>query len=123
MQEFIPLIDADARLLINYFRKNMIEEDMENNPMIQLSHDVSDNSKLGESRNSSYDTCQKMMVIDDFYLQRICFRIIFQDEQQLDHLHLIFENNPVCTYEEIDEISCQTNYLWFSKHSIHFHHY
>ncbi len=37
----------------------MIEEDIEDNMMIQLSHEVSGNTSLGDLQNSSYDTCQK----------------------------------------------------------------
>jgi hypothetical protein len=81
----------------------MIEEDIEDNMMIQLSHEVSGNTSLGESRNSSYDTCQKMTIIDGFYLQRIYSRIMDKNEMQLDHLHLIFEDNLVCTYDENDK--------------------
>jgi hypothetical protein len=81
----------------------MIEEDIEDKMMIQLSHDVSGNTSLGKSQNSSYDTFQKMMIIDGFYLQRIYSRIMDKNEMQLDHLHLIFEDNLVCTYDENDK--------------------
>ena len=103
LHEFIPFIDVDVRSFTNYFRKNMIEEDIEDNMMIQLSHEVNANTSLGELQNSSDDTCQKMMIIDGFYLQRIYSRIIDKNEMQLDHLHLIFEDNLVCTYDENDD--------------------
>lgn len=103
LHEFIPFIDVDVRSFPNYFRKNMIEEDNEDNMMIQLSHEASGNTSPGESQNSSYDTCQKMMIIDGFYLQRIYSRIMDENEMQLDHVHLIFEDNLVCTYDENDK--------------------
>ena len=103
LHEFIPFIDVDVRSFTNYFRKNMIEEDIEDNMMIQLSHEVSGNTSLRELQNSSYDTCLKMMIIDGFYLQRIYSRIMDKNEMQLDHLHLIFEDNLVCTYDENDK--------------------
>jgi hypothetical protein len=81
----------------------MSEEVIEDNMMIKLSHEVSGNTSLRELQNSWYDTCQKMMIIDGFYLQRIYSRIMDKNEMQLDHLHLIFEDNLVCTYEENDK--------------------
>ena len=105
LHEFVPFIDVDVRSFTNYFRKNMIEEDIEDNMMIQLSHEVNvnANTSLGDLQNSSDDTCQKMMIIDGFYLQRIYSRIIDKNEMHLDHLHLIFEDNLVCTYDENDK--------------------
>lgn len=103
LHEFFPFIHVDVRSFPNYFRKNMIEGDIEDKMMIQLSHEVSGNTSLGESQNSSYDTFQKMMIIDGFYLQRIYSRIMDKNEMQLDHLHLIFEDNLVCTYDENDK--------------------
>jgi hypothetical protein len=103
LRELAPFIDVDFRSFTDYFRKNMIEEDIEDNMMIQLSHEVKDNTSLGELLDSSGDTCQKMMIIDGFYLQRIYSRIMDKNELQLDHLHLIFEDNLVCTYDENDK--------------------
>ena len=103
LHEFIPFIDVDVRSFTNYFRKNMSEEVIEDNMMIKLSHEVSGNTSLRELQNSWYDTCQKMMIIDGFYLQRIYSRIMDKNEMQLDHLHLIFEDNLVCTYDENDK--------------------
>jgi hypothetical protein len=103
LHEFIPFIDVEVRSFTNYFSKNMSEEDIEDNMMIQLSHEVSGNTSLRELQNSSYDTCQKMIIIDGFYLQRIYSRIMDKNEMQLDHLHLIFEDNLVCTYDENDK--------------------
>jgi len=76
LHEFVPFIDVDVRSFTNYFRKNMIEEDIEDNMMIQLSHEVNANTSLGDLQNSSDDTCQKMVIIDGFYLQRIYSRIM-----------------------------------------------
>ncbi|MFN2433923.1 MAG: DUF6775 family putative metallopeptidase [Nitrososphaeraceae archaeon] len=103
LHEFMPFIDVDVRSFTNYFRKNMSEEDIEDNMMIQLSHEDSGNTSLRELQNSPYDTCQKMMIIDGFYLQRIYSRIMNKNEMQLDHLHLIFEDNLVCTFDEKDK--------------------
>src|SRR5512145_2087709 len=91
LHEFVPFIDVDVRSFTNYFRKNMFEEDMEDNLMIQLSRKVNANTSLGKLQNSTDDTCQKMMIIDGFYLQRIYSRIMDMNEMQLDHLHIIFE--------------------------------
>ena len=103
LHEFVPFIDVDVRSFTNYFRKNMIEEDIEDNMMIQLSHEVNANTSLGDLQDSSDDTCQKMVIIDGFYLQRIYSRIMDKNEMQLDHLHLIFEDNLVCTHDENDK--------------------
>ena len=103
LHEFVPFIDVDVRSFTNYFRKNMVEEDIEDNMMIQLSHEANANTSLGELQSSSGDTYQKMMIIDGFYLQRIYSRIIDGNEMHLDHMHLIFEDKLVCTYDENDK--------------------
>jgi hypothetical protein len=84
----------------------MIDDSYKDNLMIQLPYDNGgDSGKVlpADSQNSSNNSCQKTAIIDGFYLQRIYSRIIDENESQMSHFHLIFEDNLVCTYDEIDK--------------------
>jgi hypothetical protein len=81
----------------------MIEEDVVDNRMVLLSHDFLNTAHQHELQNKSKDIGQKITVIDGFYLQRIYSKIIDENETQLDHLHIIFEDNLICTYDENDQ--------------------
>ncbi|MBC8157372.1 hypothetical protein H7X64_04315 [Armatimonadetes bacterium] len=106
LQEFIPFIDVDVRPFTHHSKKNKIDDSYRDNLMIQLSYDNGGDSSKGspaDSQNSSNNSCQKIAIIDGFYLQRIYSRIIDENESQLSHFHLVFEDNLVCTYDEIDK--------------------
>ena len=84
----------------------MIADSYTDNLIIHLSHhngDDSANGRPADTHNSSDNRCQKTAIIDGFYLQRIYSRIIGDNESQLSHFHLVFEDNLVCTYDEIDK--------------------
>jgi len=66
----------------------------------QLPRDVVQQAEL---RNSSSEVEKTIIFIDGFYLQRIYSKIIDENETQLDHLHIIFEDNLICTYDENDQ--------------------
>ena len=105
LQEFIPFIDVDVRPFTHHSERNMIDDSYKDNLMIQLPYDNrGDSGKVlpADSQNSSNNSCQKTAIIDGFYLQRIYSRIIDENESQMSHFHLIFEDNLVCTYDEID---------------------
>lgn len=106
LQEFMPFIDVDVRPFTHHSKNNMIADSYTDNLMIHLSHDNGDDSANGspaDTHNSSDNRCQKTAIIDGFYLQRIYSRIIDDNESQLSHFHLVFEDNLVCTYDEIDK--------------------
>jgi hypothetical protein len=106
LQEFIPFIDVDVRPFTHHSKNNMIDDCYRDNVMIQLSYDNggdSGNGSLVDSQNSSNNSCQKIAIIDGFYLQRVYSRIINENESQLSHFHLVFEDNLVCTYDEFDK--------------------
>jgi hypothetical protein len=106
LQEFIPFIDVDVRPFTHHSKKKMIDDSDKDNLMIQLSYDNGGDSGNGsptDSQNSSNNSCQKIAIIDGFYLQRIYSRIIHENESQLSHFHLVFEDNLLCTYDEIDK--------------------
>jgi hypothetical protein len=92
-----------VRSFAYYFRKNKAEDDIVDNMMMQLSHEFLDTNHLRGLKNSSCDIGQKITFIDGFYLQRIYSRIIDKNEMQLNHLHIIFEDNLVCTHDENDK--------------------
>ena len=71
--------------------------------MIIPPHEVLDTAHLHEQHNSPSDISQKVTFIDGFYLQRIYSRIIDEKELQLNHLHVVFEDNLVCTHDENDK--------------------
>ena len=106
LQEFIPFIDVDVRPFTHHSKNNMIDDCYRDNVMIQLSYDNggdSGNGSLVDSQNSSNNSCQKIAIIDGFYLQRVYSRIINENESQMSHFHLVFEDNLVCTYDEFDK--------------------
>lgn len=106
LQEFMPLIDVEVRPFTHHSQNNMIDGNYRDNLMIQLSHDNGDDSGKGspaDSHNSSNNRYKKTEIIDGFYLQRIYSRIIDDNESHLSHFHLVFEDNLVCTYDEIDK--------------------
>lgn len=106
LQEFIPFIDVDVRPFTHHSKNNMIDDCYGDNVMIQLSYDNGGDSGNGspvDSQNSSNNSCQKIAIIDGFYLQRVYSRIINENESQLSHFHLVFEDNLVCTYDEFDK--------------------
>ena len=106
LQEFMPFIDVDVRPFSHHSQNNMIDGNYRDNLMIQLSHDNGDDSGKGspaDSHNSSNNRYKKTEIIDGFYLQRIYSRIIDDNESHLSHFHLVFEDNLVCTYDEIDK--------------------
>ena len=106
LQEFMPFIDVDVRPFTHHSQNNMIDGNYRDNLMIQLSHDNGDDSGKGspaDSHNSSNNRYKKTEIIDGFYLQRIYSRIIDDNESHLSHFHLVFEDNLVCTYDEIDK--------------------
>jgi hypothetical protein len=70
--------------------------------MIQLSHGIRDSLYHREPQYSRINIGQKLTVIDGFYLQRIYSRIIDEKEMHSTHLHAIFEDDLVCTYDEND---------------------
>ena len=104
LHEFLPFVNLDIRPftfdLKNLIDDNHIESSM-NEPSDNNSAD-GDNDDLGKSQNSSRYGCPKIVIIDGFYLQRIYSRIIDENESQLSHVHLVFEDNLVCTYNEND---------------------
>lgn len=106
LQEFMPFIDVDVRPFTHHSQNNMIDGNYRDNLMIQLSHDNGDDSGKGspaDSHNSYNNRYKKTEIIDGFYLQRIYSRIIDDNESHLSHFHLVFEDNLVCTYDEIDK--------------------
>lgn len=106
LQEFIPFIDVDVRPFTHHSKNNMIDDSSRDNVMIQLSYDNGGDSGIGspaDSQNLSNNSCQKIAIIDGFYLQRIYSRIIDENESQLSHFHLVFEDNLVCTFDENDK--------------------
>jgi hypothetical protein len=106
LQEFMPFIDVDVRPFTHHSQNNMSDGNYRDNLMIQLSHDNGDDSGKGspaDSHNSSNNRYKKTEIIDGFYLQRIYSRIIDDNESHLSHFHLVFEDNLVCTYDEIDK--------------------
>jgi Probable metallopeptidase family (DUF6775) len=103
LHELFPIVKIDIRSFSYYFEKSMIEEDVVDNRMVLLSHDFLNTAHQHELQNKSNDNGQKITVIDGFYLQRIYSKIIDENETQLDHLHIIFEDNLICTYDENDQ--------------------
>ena len=105
LQEFVPFIDVDVRPFTYHSKNNIIDDSYRDNVMIQLSYDNGCDSGNGgpvDSQNTSNNSCQKITIIDGFYLQRVYSRIINENESQLRHFHLVFEDNLVCTYNEMD---------------------
>ncbi|HEY9398338.1 MAG TPA: DUF6775 family putative metallopeptidase [Nitrososphaeraceae archaeon] len=96
MNDLVPIIETDVRSFAFYFRKNKGED----------AHAFLDTAHLRGLQNSSCDIGQKIISIDGFYVQRIYSRIINKNEMRLNHLHVIFEDNLLCTHDGNDEISC-----------------
>src|SRR4029453_5725974 len=63
-------------------------------------HEFLDTANVRGLQYSSGDIDRKITFIDGFYLQRIYSRIIDKNEMQLNHMHVIFEDNLVCTHNE-----------------------
>ena len=114
LQEFIPFIDIDVRTFTHHSKKNMIDDSYADNLMIQWPYDNSSdsgngsgngigNGSPGDSQNSLNNSCQEIAIIDGFYLQRIYSKIIDENESQLSHFHIVFEDKLVCTYDENDK--------------------
>ena len=93
----------DSRSFAYYFSKNKAKNDIVDNMMIQRSHEFRDTAHPRELQNSLGDIDTKCTFIDGFYLQRIYSRIIDENEMQLNHMHVIFEDNLVCTHDENDK--------------------
>jgi hypothetical protein len=98
-------VDIDVRPLA-FDLKNLLDGNHKDSSMNQTHHDNSadrGNSSGGQSQNSSNSGFPNLAIIDGFYLQRIYSRIIDENESQLNHIHLVFEDNLVCTYDENDK--------------------
>jgi hypothetical protein len=86
--------------------KNLQVDNHKDRGINQVSYNTSadgSSSSLSESPNLSNDSCPKITIIDGFYLQRLYSRIIDENESQLSHIHLVFDDNLVCTYDENDK--------------------
>ena len=93
----------DSRSFAYYFSKNKAKNDIVDNMMIQRSLEFLDTAHPRELQNSLGDIDRKCTFIDGFYLQRIYSRIIDENEMQSNHMHIIFEDNLVCTHDENDK--------------------
>jgi hypothetical protein len=101
----MPFIDVDVRLFTQHCKKNMNEDSYGDNLITQLSYDSDGdggNSSSADTKDPSISSCQKIATIDGFYLQRIYSRMMAENESQMNHFHLVFEDNLVCTYDESD---------------------
>jgi hypothetical protein len=101
LNQLFPL-RIDVRSFFYYFNKNLVKEDIADNKMILLSHDFPEPSLQDKQYNAIDNINQKITVIDGFRLQKIYSKFIDENESQLDHLHIVFEDNLVCTYYEDD---------------------
>lgn len=104
LHEFLPFVDLDIRPF-TFDLKNLLDDNHMDSSMNQASNNSTrdgGNSNLGKLQNSSNYVSPKKVIIDGFYLQRIYSRIIDENESHLSHIHLIFEDNLVCTYDEND---------------------
>lgn len=105
LDEIFPFIEVDVRPH-TYQNKNKMSDDSHEDNLMELSFD---NRMEGENiirrqlQNSLNNSYQEITIIDGFYLQRIYTGIIDENESQLNHLHLILEDNLVCTYDEYDK--------------------
>ena len=105
LHELLPCVDLDVRPLIFDF-KNLLVDNHKDRGINQVSYNKSvdgSSSSLSESPNLSNNSCPKITIIDGFYLQRLYSRIIDENESQLSHIHLVFDDNLVCTYDENDK--------------------
>jgi hypothetical protein len=103
LSELFSFVEIDCRSFAYYFSKNNAKNDIVDNMMIQRSHEFRDTAHPRELQNSLGDIDAKCTFIDGFYLQRIYSRIIDENEMQLNHMHVIFEDNLVCTHDENDK--------------------
>jgi hypothetical protein len=103
LSELFSFVEIDCRSFAYYFSKNNAKNDIVDNMMIQRSHEFRDTAHPRELQNSLSDIDAKCTFIDGFYLQRIYSRIIDENEMQLNHMHVIFEDNLVCTHDENDK--------------------
>ena len=105
LHEILPNIEVDVRPFTYQIKNNMVDNNYDNN-LMELSNDNimdGENITRHELQNSSNNENQKITIIDGFYLQRIYTGIIAENESQLNHFHLVFEDNLVCTYDENDK--------------------
>jgi len=105
LHELLPCVDLDVRPLIFDF-KNLQVDNHKDRRINQVSYNKSadgSSSSLSESPYLANDSCPKITIIDGFYLQRLYSRIIDENESQLSHIHLVFDDNLVCTYDENDK--------------------
>ena len=94
-----PFIKIDLRSSLDYFSKSSIADDFGRKLVTQSPRDVVQQTEL---RNSSSEVEKTIIFIDGFYLQRIYTNIIDKDEIHLEHVHIIFEDKLVCTFDEND---------------------
>ena len=94
-----PFIKIDLRSSLDYFSKSSIADDFGGKLVTQLPRDVVPQAEI---RNSSSEVEKTIIFIDGFYLQRIYTNIIDKDEIHLEHVHIIFEDKLVCTFDEND---------------------
>ena len=105
LQELLPFVDMDLRPL-TFDSKNLLDGTHKDSTINHVSFYMGtdgSNSNLGESQHSSNYSCRKIAIIDGFYLQRIYSRIINEKELQLNHIHIVFDDILVCTYDENDK--------------------
>jgi hypothetical protein len=105
LHELLPLVDLDIRPL-TFDSKNLLDGTHKDGAINHASCTIGTdggNSNLGESKDSSKYSCPKIAIIDGFYLQRIYSRIIDKKESQLNHIHIVFDDILVCTYDENDK--------------------
>lgn len=105
LHEFLPFVDLDLKPL-TIDLKNLHDGNHKGNSVVQTSCNPNTDrgkSNLGESQHSSNYSFPKIVIIDGFYLQRIYSTIIDEKESQLNHIHLVFDDILVCTYDENDK--------------------
>lgn len=102
LHKYLPLIDVDVKPSNLY--KTQIDDYHKENLINQRFHNctVGGYNNTSESQNSSNNNCPKMTIIDGFYLQRIYSKIIDENESHLSHIHIVFEDNLICTYDTND---------------------
>jgi len=98
LQMIFPFIKIDLRSFGDYFSKSSIADDFGEKLVTQLPKDVVQQIEL---QNSSSEV-KTVIFIDGFYLQRIYANIIDKNEIHLEHVHIIFEDKLVCTFDEND---------------------
>ena len=99
LQIIFPLIKIDLKSSRDYFSKDMIADDTGGKLVPQLPKDSFQHFDV-ERTSNIVDTTG--IIIDGFYLQRIYTNIIDKNEIHLEHIHIIFEDKLVCTFDEID---------------------